>query len=247
MERQGPGSGWIRNQDEHVAVIAHEIKTPLTALGLNLELLGRQLDPRFEGPLQDAPSAGACLNLCKAEVHRLNNLLNELLDFSLFRLGKLTLKKRKLDLVKLTQNIISLVTPGAEDRTRSIRLTAPARVTGVWDPSRIEQVITNLLSNAIKYGENKRIEVQVDSDEYEARITVQDHGLGIEPLLKAHIFDPFERIEDRRIIPGTGLGLSICRMIVEAHGGTIDVNSRVGDGSTFIVRLPVDPSVSSST
>jgi signal transduction histidine kinase len=97
----------------------------------------------------------------------------------------------------------------------------------------------NLISNAITHGGGKPIEVRVEAHGGKAVLQVRDHGVGIAPELQERIFEKFERGTSSRHYGGLGLGLYICREIAEAHGGTISVESRVGEGSTFTVELPI--------
>jgi signal transduction histidine kinase len=111
-------------------------------------------------------------------------------------------------------------------------------VSGRWDPLRIEQVIGNLLLNASKFGEGKPITITVEGDPDQARVVVTDRGIGISPPDQARVFERFERAVAAGSVVGLGLGLYIARQIVEAHGGRIELQSAIGEGSTFIVELP---------
>jgi signal transduction histidine kinase len=121
-----------------------------------------------------------------------------------------------------------------------VELVAPATVVGRWDRARIDTILTNLLSNAIKYGAGKPIEVRVASDGRRAWLSVEDHGIGIAPADQARIFERFERAVPERHYGGFGLGLWIARMMAEAHGGRLGVQSKQGEGSTFLLDLPID-------
>jgi signal transduction histidine kinase len=117
-------------------------------------------------------------------------------------------------------------------------------VAGEWDRHRLEQVFINLLTNALKYGEGKPVEVRLSAKGDKAVLEVEDHGVGIAPEDQRRIFDRFERLEATRHVSGLGLGLYIVREIVRAHGGDITVRSAVGEGSTFVVTLPLQPPAS---
>jgi signal transduction histidine kinase len=119
-----------------------------------------------------------------------------------------------------------------------VRLLADVAAAGHWDRLRLEQVISNLLSNAAKYGAGHPVEVAVEADGERARLREKDGGIGIAPEDQARIFERFERASGVGHIHGLGLGLWITRQIVEAHGGSIRVESAVGQGSTFVVELP---------
>jgi signal transduction histidine kinase len=128
----------------------------------------------------------------------------------------------------------------AEDAARArcvVTIGAPAPVEGVWDPMRLDEIASNLLSNAIKYGAGAPIEITVAKEGTMARLDVRDHGIGIKPEDRGRIFGRFERAVDVANYGGFGLGLYIVRQLVEAHGGTIEVESSHG-GSCFAVRLP---------
>jgi signal transduction histidine kinase len=109
-----------------------------------------------------------------------------------------------------------------------------------WDRHRVEQILTNMLSNAGKYGPGKPIEISAAFPSESVVIRVKDQGRGISDEDQKRIFDPFERVEDRGQTAGLGLGLYITSQIIAAHQGTIRVESQLGQGSTFIVELPVD-------
>jgi signal transduction histidine kinase len=115
--------------------------------------------------------------------------------------------------------------------------TAP-QVHGWWDRLRLEQVVTNLVSNAIRYGAGRPIHARVEVVGENARLVVRDEGIGIPPEAQERIFGKFERAVSERHSGGLGLGLYITRSIVEAMGGSIQVESRPGQGSTFTVELP---------
>jgi signal transduction histidine kinase len=111
-------------------------------------------------------------------------------------------------------------------------------VTGDFDPVRMEQVIINLMTNALRYGQKKPIEVRVCKGDGRIRLSVQDHGFGIPKESQSKIFDRFERLATpKQVAGGLGLGLYIARQIVNAHQGTISVDSEPGVGSTFTVEL----------
>jgi signal transduction histidine kinase len=121
---------------------------------------------------------------------------------------------------------------------------------GDWDEFRLEQVVVNLLTNALRYGSGKPIRVELSQLPGAATIRVTDRGVGIAPEDRGRVFEQFVRVGDRLRAPGLGLGLYITRQLVEAHGGTISVESTLGEGSTFTVALPItsaDPAGTAST
>jgi signal transduction histidine kinase len=120
-----------------------------------------------------------------------------------------------------------------------VEMNAPEPVRGTWDAARVDQVVTNLVSNALKYGAGRPIEVSVRAEPARAVAVVRDHGIGIPEDEQAIIFGPFARAAAAKHHAGLGLGLWIAQQIVQASGGRISVNSRLAEGSTFTVELPL--------
>jgi signal transduction histidine kinase len=132
-------------------------------------------------------------------------------------------------------------TARARAQASPIRLTAPARLTGRWDPVSLERAIDELLDNAIRFGARRPIEVVLRPDQDVAELSVRDHGMGIPPDRLDTVFSPLERAVPAQHAGGLGLGLYLARAIVEAHGGSIALSSRVAEGTLVVVRLPVLP------
>jgi signal transduction histidine kinase len=121
-----------------------------------------------------------------------------------------------------------------------IHLVAHAPIVGCWDRLRLEQVVTNLLSNALKYGAGKPVHLEASATGTHARLIVRDQGIGIAPEALPRLFGRFERAVSQRHYGGLGLGLYISRQVIEALGGTIRVESQMGQGATFTVELPLE-------
>jgi signal transduction histidine kinase len=148
------------------------------------------------------------------------------------------LEPETMDLVVAIQAVVERLGEQFRRSGSTVTIQAPPSAVGRWDRLRIEQVIINLLSNAIKYGQGKPIAVTIEVDPARARLIVQDQGIGIPPDAIGRLFAPFERAVSSRHYSGLGLGLYIVHQIIEAHGGSIRVHSRLGSGSTFTVELP---------
>ncbi|MDR3606648.1 MAG: ATP-binding protein [Oligoflexia bacterium] len=226
----------IEVRDEFMSVASHELKTPLTALSMQLQLLNRI------ALLRDADQK--IVSLGKAAFlssQSLASLLDELLDVTRIRVGKLTLDKREMDLRCAAIEAVNQFQEEAKEKGSTITVTTAPIVRGDWDPSRINQVLLNLISNAIKYGEGKPIEVAlfIDHRSGNASLRVKDYGIGISTEMQTKIFERFQRAISSDKVTGLGLGLYIARQIVEAHGGSIRVESEPGMGSLFIVELPL--------
>lgn len=212
----------VQIRDTFLSVASHELKSPLTTLKLQVQMLERRED------------LGKPMQRIKHQVARLNDLIDNLLDVTRISAGKIVYEPETFDLVPLVEEIIQ----GAEG-SPLLSLKAPEKIIGHWDRHRIEQVIVNLTSNAIKYGNGKNVIITLEKTEDQAIIEVRDHGLGIAPEDLGKIFERYERVGNHTGINGLGLGLWIVKKILEGLGGDITVSSVVGEGTTFRVTLPV--------
>jgi signal transduction histidine kinase len=225
-------------QEEFISIASHELKTPLTTIKGYVQLLLRQVSRPDPSRERMAP----LLDELDRQVRRLEELVSDLLDVSRIEQGRLELRVEPMDLVQLGAEVV-LRFESAPERTpaHQLVLDAPATVTGVWDPARLDQVITNLLSNALKYspdGGEVRLSIRQAGDV--AEITVSDQGIGFASSERHRLFQPFMRgLGTPSTIGGTGLGLYIARRIVERHGGTITGDGAPGRGATFCVRVPL--------
>ncbi|NNU84900.1 sensor histidine kinase [Geobacillus sp. BMUD] len=215
-----------------VADVAHELRTPLTILRGKLDWFQQQrrpIEPEKLLPLQD-------------ELIRLTRLVEDLHQLSLAEAGKLTLERKPTNMKSLLQQLIERVAPHAEEKNIRIHLTCSTNHTTICvDPHRITQVFLNLLVNAIRYTpEGGAVNVMIDEEPVMLQIDVSDTGIGIAPEHLPFLFDRFYRTDEARTRNrgGTGLGLAIAKEFVSAHGGTIDVHSTLGQGTTFRVKLP---------
>jgi signal transduction histidine kinase len=225
-------------RDEFLAIASHELKTPLTPITLQLQSL---LAMVRKGTLKDAtPERLAKLvSTCDAQLARLTRLIEALLDVSRIGSGKLALDRKPIDLGLLVADAAERHGTELAAAGCPLDLRVAEGVVGPWDRDRLEQVVTNLLLTAMKFGRRKPIALRVTRDGDTAVFVVEDQGVGIGERDKARIFERFERIQSKTNVDGLGLGLFIVRAIVEAHGGTIGVEGRVGEGATFRVELPI--------
>jgi signal transduction histidine kinase/FixJ family two-component response regulator len=226
----------VRARDEFLSVASHELNTPLATLTLQLDEI---LLPPGGSSEQEARERG--MVLARRQVERLSRLVWNLLDVSRIAAGQIHLWRSEIDLTAITREVVAQFAAELSRAGCRVQIDAPRPVLGRWDPLRIEQVIANLLSNACKYGAGKPIEIQVGEEHGRARLSVQDHGIGIPAADRDRIFERFERAASRRHYGGLGLGLYISRQVVQAHAGAIRVQSQTGEGSTFIVDLPLQP------
>ncbi len=229
----------VRARDEFLSMASHELRTPLSTLRLTTESMLRAAGRDFA-----AIDPAAKLTMMHQQLDRLERLVGDLVEVTRISSGRLELKREPLDLGDLVHEIAGRFADELTAAGCTAKLQLEAGVVGRWDFFRIDQVVTNLVTNAMKYGRGAPVELRVarggdgNGDSY-AALTVRDGGVGIAPEEQARIFDRFERATSGRSFNGLGLGLWIAHKIVVAHGGTIDVDSALGAGATFTVRLPL--------
>ena len=226
----------VRLRDDFLAMASHDMRTPLAVILANLQLARRRLVG------QDGEHGEVFKNLDAAErtTQKLTGLVGELMDISILRSGQsLPLNREAVDLAAVAESTADEYRRLSAEYEITTRLEEG--VVGDWDAIRIERVLRNLLDNALKYSpDGGSVEVVVRSDDGWAVAEVTDHGVGIPEDELPLLFEKFHRGSNTRDLRGTGLGLAGSRAVVEQLGGTIDVRSRLGAGSTFAVRLPRD-------
>jgi signal transduction histidine kinase len=154
-------------------------------------------------------------------------------------LGRLTLRRERVDLAELVRGVARHLTDRAGQSGSCLLVHAETPVVGQWDRARLEQAVSNLLENAIRFGAGKPIEASVSSQDGRALICVRDHGIGISAAQLGTLFQRYNRAVSAENFGGLGLGLHIVKVIVEAHGGTVRAESAPGEGSTFAMELPI--------
>ena len=224
-----------RDKDEFIAVISHELRTPMTSiLGWTRMLALGGLDEQTYREALDALERST-----RAQA----KLIEDLLDESRIASGKLRLDRRAVDLAAVAEEAVRMVRPSAEAKSIALSFDAgDARYPSFGDPARLQQVIGNVLGNAIKFTpEGGRVAVSLRRDDAFAAVEVTDSGQGIKPELLPHIFDRFRQGEARgERQSGLGLGLAITRHLVEMHDGNVEARSEgEGRGATFTIRLPL--------
>ncbi|MBN1209986.1 MAG: AAA family ATPase [Myxococcaceae bacterium] len=222
----------IRLRDEFLTIAAHELYTPITSLMLTVQGL-----QKHAGATLPEAVARASRNV-ERQTQRLKGLIGELLDVSRIQAGRLHLQREEMDLAEVARGVAERFGDTLRQAHCPFLLRADTPVVGRWDRLRLEQVITNLLSNAAKFGAGKPIELSVGARDGTALLVVRDHGIGIAPDSLPRIFGRFERAVSTSKYGGLGLGLFIVREIVSALGGEVGVESTVGYGTTFTVKLP---------
>jgi PAS domain S-box-containing protein len=220
----------LRVREDFLSIAAHEIRGPITSLHLSIQAL-RKSSPTSR-------MMGRLLDVIERDDKQLIRLVDELLDVTRIRGGRLHFELEQVDLAEITREVTARLGPDLARSGSSLSVSNEGDLVGLWDRTRLDQVVTNLVSNAVKYGLGKPIEVSTKGDDDRATLVVRDHGIGIDPRSKERIFDPFARAVSARNYGGLGLGLYIVRTIVDAFGGSVRVDSTPQSGSTFTVVLP---------
>lgn len=233
----------IGRRDESFPIISHELKTPLTSLKLQIQILKRMM--LDEKSPKDNETIKKSIEVCETQINRMGGLIDNILNLAEIRLGRFKFTAERFNLVQFTEEVIdqfskSLVSDLQVQKKPDITFFSEEQLIGCWDRLRLNQLITNLLSNAVKYGNEKPVEVHLcrNVDQTRITLTVQDFGIGIAPENQEKIFRRFERIPSSDHFQGLGLGLYIVRRIVDEYRGTIQVRSELGRGSVFVVELP---------
>ena len=174
------------------------------------------------------------------QIQSLIRLIEDMLDVSRIRTGKLSIRPNEFDLSRLVTTLVHTFASQISAAQSSINLRAEQPVVGQWDEFRIEQVVSNLLTNALRYGAKSPIDVSVYAEGKRAVVEVRDQGIGISEENQQRIFLQFERVTAKHAVAGLGLGLFISEQIVAAHHGEITVHSALGEGALFRVSLPLE-------
>ena len=230
----------IAERDEFIAVAAHELKTPITSLRLAVQLLRRETE-RATTP--DGTKLRDSLRTIESQSQRLGRLVTELLETVRLRAGRMELDSRQTDVVDLVAKAVR--DAQATTSRHKIILTAPARLRARVDALRFVQVVSNLLDNAIKFSPNGGpIDVELSSAKRgrPTRLVVRDHGVGIPPDDRPHVFERFYQAQSGDQRAGLGLGLYVSRQIAELHGGRIDAEFPDDGGTRMVVSLPAERS-----
>jgi len=240
---QGELQAAIRMRDDFMSMVAHELRTPLNTLFLEAQLRKMQLD-RGRTDIFDTAYLQAMVARDKRQIEAMMRLIDDMMDATRIRSNHLSIRTAPVELSSLLARVVDNLSNQALAAGSAITLDVGKPVTALWDEFRIEQVVINLLTNALRYGAGKPVEVSLSLSSHGACISVRDQGLGISEADQQRIFEQFERIASDDGTGGLGLGLYITRQLVEAHGGTIAVESRPGEGSVFKVTLPLNPPAS---
>ena len=224
-----------RRKDEFLAMLGHELRNPLAPILNAVQLLRLE---QGESSLQQHAH-----NIIERQIGQLAHLVDDLLEVSRISTGRIHLQCKQVDMRTIVECGVETVSLFIEQRRHTLAVRLPPAP--IWldgDPTRLEQVVVNLLNNAAKYtDEGGQIQLSLRREGNVAVLQVRDSGIGIAPELMPHIFDLFTQAERSlaRSEGGLGIGLSLVQRLVEMHGGKVTASSVVGQGSEFVVRLPV--------
>jgi NtrC-family two-component system sensor histidine kinase KinB len=224
-----------RLKSEFVMAASHELKTPLTSIGMSISLLKEKSMNKLDSKESEL--------LCAAdeEVQRLKALINDLLDISRIEAGKMAMDFDSVSVELLFKKVVGLFKNQADEKSIELSYNPAHDLPAIKaDVNKITWVLTNLVSNALRYtSANGYIRLSAGQAGSQIHISVSDNGAGIPYEYQSRIFDKFVRVKTEKALGGSGLGLAICKEIVRAHGGTIWVDSRPGEGSSFTFTVPI--------
>lgn len=232
-----------RYKSEFLASMSHELRTPLNSIIGFTERVIKGAGPTLGERERDG------LETVQRNAHQLLALINDILDLSKVEAGRMDVDWELLDIGKLLDVQLQVLAPSAKAKGLQFRVSLPqGPLMMMTDRSKLLQILNNLVSNAVKYTQAGRIDVKLEQDvaAREVVIEITDTGIGIPEVDLRNLFKEFVRLKEVRqhSIQGTGLGLAICARLVKLLGGTISADSVHGQGSTFIVRLPLQPALS---
>jgi signal transduction histidine kinase len=227
----------LQGHEEFLSTVGHELRNPLSPLCMQVEYL-RDTARVAQGGLVDTGWLVPQLDRFSRRLRKFIDLLNRIMDVSRLSAGRVVLELEPVDLADVTRDVCAAWERELALAKCELTLDIADAVVGTWDRVRVEQVVSNLLSNAIRYGAGKPIHVSVRATSSHAYLAVRDHGVGIAAQDRERIFRRFERVSSQRQAGGFGIGLWIVQQSCVAMEGSIEVQSELGKGSEFAVKLP---------
>jgi signal transduction histidine kinase len=227
-----------RQKDEFFALVSHELRTPLTSIIGYLELVLDDEDLNED--------TRRFMEIVERNARRLLRLVGDMLFVAQVEAGRLTLERSPVDVLAIAGESVDAAQPAAQRRGVTLSLDGGRVDLVLGDRDRLGQAVDNLISNAMKFTpEGKAITVRVSEVDGDVLVAVEDEGTGIPAEDLDRLFERFYRSAsaERRAVPGVGLGLSIVKTIVDAHGGSVGIESVEGDGTTVTLRIPTDRSL----
>lgn len=229
-----PAQQHARDDHDLVAVVGHELRTPLTVIASFCDLLREDTD-------LDPGRARMVEGIYRSSM-TLRAIVDDLLDVAALESGQLTLQMAQVDLVAVGHAAVADAAVAGNHADVRLRVTAPGAVVVDGDTRRLRQVVDNLVSNAVKYSpDGGQVLLEIATVAGVAELSVTDQGIGIPAGERHQLFQRFHRASNARQsgIPGTGLGLAFVRTLLEAHGGTVELDISHQQGTRIIARLPL--------
>lgn len=226
-----------RARDEFISMASHELKTPLTSLRLQEQLIARRIRERGIESLDPQKLLDMLAN-SERQTERLTRLVDDMLEMSRIVHRKFTIRPQTANLKDVINDCLTRLQPQLDQADCRVECQLE-EIIGEWDRYRIEQIFTNLMTNAMKYGIGRPIHIRLETNETSALLRVRDEGIGIAPESVERIFERFERAISNNEVSGLGMGLYISRELARAHKGEITVTSIPGQGAVFTVCLPL--------
>ena len=225
-------------QKQFLSDVSHELKTPMSAIIGSVEILKRD-------GMESPEIFNEFMDILLKESYRMQNIINDILELSRLDQTKVTLDYQELNIKSVVKESLDLFEPLAKEKHLSLIYHNKIKEPLILDYSTVKTILSNFISNAIKYSNEGVITIKTKKEDDTFILSVQDEGIGIPKNKLNYIYDRFYQVDKSRSSKiSTGLGLSIVKKIVELNQGTIDVESTVGIGSTFTVKLPINPKVS---
>lgn len=222
-----------RARGAFLSALSHELRTPLNAVLGFTDILLSEVD----GPL--SPSAREDLRIVRTSAAHLAGLIDDILDLSALESGKLRLERKSIDLFEIAEEVVREAEPLTLEKSLFLKLEASRGQIAFADPRRVRQILGNLVGNAVKFTRKGGVEITLERRDEMLAVIIADTGPGIADTERAAIFEEYRQAGDPRSRPyGTGLGLAIARRLVEMHGGSIELESALGEGSRFTITLP---------
>lgn len=222
-------------RDEFIALASHELNTPLTILHLQTQIAAKKLNNNFDSK----EVMEKLIKTYNAQLKRIIKTVDDMLNISRIQSGKMELEYNQIDLSSLVHNVVEISGHKLHNEEQIIEVIASKNIEGNWDPFKTEQIILNLMANAVKFSKGKPITITIDQVDQWAKIEIIDQGIGVATEDQKRIFEKFERAVSRNEFSGLGLGLYIATQMAHAQGGTINIESQLGQGSKFTLYLPL--------
>ncbi len=228
----------LKMRDDFMSLVGHELRTPLNTLHVETQL--RQIQIAKGNMVAFTPEKlQEMIARDGRQIQSMIRLINDMNDVSRIDNDKLTIRIAESNLSSLLQRIAEDLSFQAKAANREFIVALEENVIGMWDEFRIEQIIINLLTNALRYGGDRDIDINLQAHNGFAQLKVRDYGVGINLDEQQRIFEKFVRGENKKVSEGLGMGLYIARQLAHAHKGELSVESKPGEGSTFILSLPL--------